>query len=93
MSKGAGLAALSKVAREAFLRRSHWNKVMSKMHNCSEIGTYRKGLKRNWEERQELERERIKTTLKSCYQKLVLDQRVWDLLVFKGLRFHCMVMC
>ena len=40
MSKGAGLAALSKVVREALLRMSHWNKVMSKMHNCSEIETY-----------------------------------------------------
>lgn len=66
MSKGPGLAALSKVVREALLRRSHWNKVMSEMRNCSEIETYWKGLKRNWGERQELERERRKITLKSC---------------------------
>lgn len=69
MSEGAGLAALSKVVREALLRRSHCNKVMSKMHNCSEIETYWKGLKRNWEERQELERERIKTTFGSHVSK------------------------
>lgn len=29
MSKGVGLAVLSKVVREALLRRSHWNKGMS----------------------------------------------------------------